>query len=233
MIQRLRYLFAAYMRDIPHPNDLYDSHGAEIAFGENGMPAWNPDDVLKLDGNSALLTVTRRFLVADEDRDKTAEWVRGFAKYAGVRYEDLAVSTVRDKGADFDIEVKAHLSLLRVEGNQTRNAPAGGQMARDGAISPREALVQCELFLGNVSRHGHPTLCPGDKCTACEGVDELRGMVVRALAAPRRNCDVGTASEQKRRFNAFCTAHVCCTCRLSSRECNFQWGQLPYDGEAE
>ena len=57
------------------------------------------------------------------------------------------------------------------------------------AAAMREALVQCELFLGNVSRHGHQTLNPGDKCTACNGVDELRGMVVRALSAPPRNCD--------------------------------------------
>lgn len=53
----------------------------------------------------------------------------------------------------------------------------------------REALVQCELFLGNVSRHGHPTLNPGDKCVACDGVDKLRGMVARALDVPARNCD--------------------------------------------
>lgn len=53
----------------------------------------------------------------------------------------------------------------------------------------REALVQCELFLGYVSRHGHPTLNPGDKCTACSDADKLREMVVRALSAPPRNCD--------------------------------------------
>jgi len=58
------------------------------------------------------------------------------------------------------------------------------------AAAMREALVQCELFLGNVSRHGHPTLCLGDQCTACNGVDELRGMVVRAISAPARNCDM-------------------------------------------
>lgn len=56
----------------------------------------------------------------------------------------------------------------------------------------REALVQCELFLGHVSRHGHPTLNLGDKCTACDGVEELRGMVVAALSAPPRNCDILT-----------------------------------------
>ena len=64
------------------------------------------------------------------------------------------------------------------------------------AAAMREALEQCELFLGNVSRHGHPTLCLGDQCTACNGVDELRGMVVRALSAPVRNCDLyATATE--------------------------------------
>ena len=64
------------------------------------------------------------------------------------------------------------------------NEPIGNSAAM------HKALVQCELFLGNVSRHGHPTLNPGDKCTACEGADELRGMVARALSAPPRNCDV-------------------------------------------
>jgi len=59
----------------------------------------------------------------------------------------------------------------------------------------REALVQCELFLSNVSRHAHPTLNPGDKCTACDDVDKLSGMVDRALATPPRNCDKYTNVE--------------------------------------
>jgi len=232
MIQQLRYLFAAYVRDTPHP-DLYDSGGDEIACDDKGRPLWDQDDTLRMDGDKAVLTVTRRFVVDVGDLGRTAGWVRGFAERAGVECDAPVTITVRDKGADCDIRVEARLSLCRAERRQACSARGDGQTAPDGAITPREALVQCELFLGNVSRHGHPTLCPGDKCTACEGVDELRGMVVRALAAPRRNCDVGTASEQKRRFDAFCAAHVCCTCRLSSSECKFQWGQLPYDGEAE
>lgn len=67
--------------------------------------------------------------------------------------------------------------------------PKGSAADLNSAAAMREALIQCELFLGNVSRHAHPTLNPGDKCTACVGVDELRGMVVRAIAAPARNCD--------------------------------------------
>lgn len=62
----------------------------------------------------------------------------------------------------------------------------------------RDALIQCELFLGNVSRHAHPTLNPGDKCIACDGVDELRGMVNAALAMPPRNCDRFNSGDVKR-----------------------------------
>lgn len=54
----------------------------------------------------------------------------------------------------------------------------------------REALVQAELFVGNIVRHGHQTLVPGDKCTACDGADELRDMICAALSAPPRNCDL-------------------------------------------
>lgn len=58
------------------------------------------------------------------------------------------------------------------------------------AAKLREALIQCELFLGYVDRHGHPTLNPGDKCVACEDASKLRDMVNRALATPPRNCDL-------------------------------------------
>lgn len=110
------------------------------------------------------------------------------------------------------------------------------------AAAMREALVQCELFLGNVSRHGHPTLNPGDKCTACDGVDELRGMVVRALSAPARNCDVGTAEEQGERQKEYCREYFtpdklggnCRKCPLKNRRgwsCQLAWAQMPYEQE--
>lgn len=103
----------------------------------------------------------------------------------------------------------------------------------------REALVQCELFLGYVSRHGHPTLNPGDECTACRDADELRGMVVRALSAPPRNCDVGTAQEQAERWYwRYHVGHLCQSCPLGPRKwsevdagtlCFSEWQQMPYE----
>lgn len=117
-------------------------------------------------------------------------------------------------------------------------------MTENGNIATmREALVQCELFLNNVSRHGHPTLNPGDKCVACAGVDELRGMVVRALSTPARNCDVGTPEEQQNRFRDFCRHHeregecgigrsvAACPAfhGWSNPDCSLWWAQMPYE----
>ncbi len=119
-----------------------------------------------------------------------------------------------------------------------------GPSPQGDVAAMRAALIQCELFLGNVSRHAHPTLNPGDKCTACVGVDELRGMVVRALAAPTRNCDVGTEVEQGDRFARFCDCYICCSqCPIKPRwnfgndhkpSCGVIWAQMPYkEGGAE
>ena len=73
------------------------------------------------------------------------------------------------------------------------NSPIYGQhpnMPRGNGLKMRAALVQVQLFLSLVERHGHPTLNPGDKCVACKGVEELRALVCKALAVPARNCDV-------------------------------------------
>ena len=62
-----------------------------------------------------------------------------------------------------------------------------------------------------------------------------------ALAAPPRNCDVGTAEEQSARFDAHCRKNMgCLTCPLREKDggvpkhCEFAWSQMPYEeGGAE
>lgn len=60
-----------------------------------------------------------------------------------------------------------------------------------------------------------------------------------ALAAPPRNCDVGTAEEQTARYYAFCTKQhheTCqnCPCHSSSVKCEMAWAQMPYEeGESD
>ena len=57
-----------------------------------------------------------------------------------------------------------------------------------------------------------------------------------ALAAPPRNCDVGTAEEQEKRYLALCDSNNCSSCpvRLKGKtDCVFTWSQMPYDEVAK
>lgn len=53
-----------------------------------------------------------------------------------------------------------------------------------------------------------------------------------ALAAPPRNCDIGTAEEQDWRFNDFCSRTGCNKCPLNKgvEECALGWAQMLYEG---
>lgn len=60
-----------------------------------------------------------------------------------------------------------------------------------------------------------------------------------ALAAPPRNCDVGTADEQNRRFELFCIEHRTyengcgdCPCK-GVASCELAWAQMPYEEGGE
>ena len=63
---------------------------------------------------------------------------------------------------------------------------------------------------------------------------EMRRQVDAALAAPPRNCDVGTAEEEAERYMNFCHNYPKCTgcpCvgRMQYHKCEFAWAQLPYE----
>jgi hypothetical protein len=69
---------------------------------------------------------------------------------------------------------------------------------------------------------------------------DINSIVKSALASQPRNCDVGTAEEQSKRFCAFCRAQhaePCYECALleASRKgrCEFAWAQMPYAAEQE
>ncbi|MBQ4199553.1 MAG: hypothetical protein II649_06695 [Kiritimatiellae bacterium] len=66
------------------------------------------------------------------------------------------------------------------------------------------------------------------------GVKALK-IAKAALAAPPRNCDVGTAEEQADRFMEFCDDEKgdlqhCRNCRLcNAYDCELAWAQMPYE----
>lgn len=66
---------------------------------------------------------------------------------------------------------------------------------------------------------------------------DFRDTARAALAAPARNCDVGTAEEQKERFKAFCEERDCYKCPFyGNSDCPLEWAQMPFataEGGAE
>ncbi len=91
-----------------------------------------------------------------------------------------------------------------------------------------EALAEIRLLLARV-----PRFIKSD--VAC-GI--IAAKVKHALAAPPRNCDVGTAEEQTERFLAYCyrmqvvSENLCEQCPLySQKDCRLAWAQMPYEAK--
>jgi len=78
----------------------------------------------------------------------------------------------------------------------------------------------------------------GDPMPCLNGCEPVR-KAKSALAAPPRNCDVGTVEEQLERFDKFCHANInterCCgNCpafRTTRYDCELIWAQMPYEKE--
>jgi len=79
-------------------------------------------------------------------------------------------------------------------------------------------------------------------------MDDIIMFVKAALALPRRNCDVGTAVEQERRWSANCGEGIpnCKHCKVYEEaknsglvngrylmrcDCRFIWAQMPYEAK--
>ena len=86
------------------------------------------------------------------------------------------------------------------------------------AAAMREALVMAKrLFDGRLMWQ--------------QDIRKAHEAVNAALAAPPRNCDVGTEKEQNERFLKFCTSIDCKRyCPLFKADsCELAWAQMPYD----
>ncbi len=121
--------------------------------------------------------------------------------------------------------LELELSKLR-----PKNAADFGQFGNAAAM--REALKELQsrlvasVYDGSIDAHA-----------ALEVVE-------KALSAPPRNCDVGTADEQAQRFYIFCESNssgirgmcspicLCIDCCDNCR-CLCKWAQMPYNEEGE
>ena len=60
-------------------------------------------------------------------------------------------------------------------------------------------------------------------------VKDMRNLIKKALAAPPRNCDVGTADEQAERHKRWCDLQSIKDCwGVDCRKCIAKWSRIPY-----
>ena len=103
------------------------------------------------------------------------------------------------------------------------------------------ALREFAEYLAN-----YPTCdgCEGKKdsrfCESCPKGVALAPITLQArmaLAAPPRNCEVGSVEEQVERFREFCDDEKghrehCRNCRLCNAvDCELAWAQMPYEDD--
>ena len=103
------------------------------------------------------------------------------------------------------------------------------------AAKMREALRQVSRVAVEMTRKT-VTGESEDRKTVDEWALRLCDIVSATLAAPPRNCDVGTDEEQSRRYEELCDRHTCgsrCSasgCPMYEHDCSpFAWGQMPYE----
>lgn len=147
-----------------------------------------------------------------------------------------------DKGDRLFANVLAGFAK-RVEALGTEGAH-GGAPAKQG----QETVTDCH-GLGNVARlrealekierlnHYNLGCIRSDKARHefDEKISEIERIAKAALAAPPRNCDVGTAEEQGERISEFCEIFPGISCKGCPLEgeasCELTWAQMPYNGK--
>ena len=117
---------------------------------------------------------------------------------------------------------------MMTENRENVNNAAAVDGGVNNAAAMREALVRLrDIALASLEKKRR------------EGVDtvNLAEIIVHhcesALSAPPRNCDVGTAEEQTKRFRRFCDNTKCqyCNITVNKGSCSFNRAQMPYNEE--
>ena len=111
--------------------------------------------------------------------------------------------------------------------------PAENENSDDAIITPVNNAACRNALEKAMSFFDRGVICTSYANSASE-MDELERWyndIKAALAAPARNCEVGTAEEQAKRLSEWCNGRHCVNCRFKGGwpdECKLQWAQMPY-----
>lgn len=108
-----------------------------------------------------------------------------------------------------------------IYGEVKNTEPVGSSAAIREALELCQRVIHCAIFAG---------ILRGDD--AYDALNKSKA----ALSEPIRNCDVGTAEEQEKRFVALCNKQHddCFMCPVQNNmksqcDCKFVWAQMPYE----
>ena len=156
------------------------------------------------------------------------EWVGAKIRGYADRIEAAAKSE-REAGAEAAQVCGEIGEMIGREATREKSSRVGN------AAKMREALRQVSRVAVEMTRKT-VTGESEDRKTVDEWALRLCDIVSATLAAPPRNCDVGTDEEQSRRYEELCDRHTCgsrCSatgCPMYEHDCSpFAWGQMPYE----
>ena len=184
----------------------------------------------------------------DEKRDTISDVLADFRQYVSntkippevaetiVCYLDRIKAAANREKAEIEADALAVGGIVEA----ARRSTAEKLSAVGNAAAMREALVAVKKSIdgiGKSSLDSDPTILMVALTQVCA---RLSARIERALSAPARNCDVGTAEEQGNRMWRFCAKQKrngiinCGYCQIKhqyERDCTLDWAQMPYEAQ--
>jgi len=165
-----------------------------------------------------------------DGRDHGIVYVKVLGCYLDETLADLAdrlEAALKRERASFDCEC-AGIAELAAKEEAARHKPGNAEAMREALLKIRRELND---YCNGCTLLDRMTEDPPDYTCLRDSLLEIERIVAAALAAPPRNCDVGTPEEQQERFNRFCKP-CSDSCPFSECktivECAIKWAQTPY-----
>lgn len=168
----------------------------------------------------------------DENRETVADIVAQIRAAAYIQNADTPKSVLRFADRIEAVwkreRAKVEADALEVGGIVEAARTAEKSLAVGNSAAMLDALTEIRDTIMNGGFDGRS---PAHFVNICDA----------ALAAPARNCDVGTAEEQNNRFRKFCGKQPFCEgCKMPGRKplhdiggmkCALAWAQMPYEAQ--
>ena len=177
---------------------------------------------------------------ADEiERDVAEKMKRG--EVISDQYAREVVADLRKEADRIEAAWKRELAKVEADALSAGGLLEAMRHKSGNAAAMRKALLKCrEIAIQWEADEAAGVAGTTDKPesrSAAEAVIDMEFEINAALAAPPRNCDVGSPQEQADRHRDLCLKHGgCATCprnkkQWSFKDCILEWEQEPYKGE--